>query len=217
MRPIVLVIGPSLLSSANDICTSQTPGAKGNMTLNGSTVANGVATLVTPGQRVLITTADSTTIFTLYGTTATGAVVTECLISNGTSVQSTLDYYTVTQIAVNQGTTAAVTVGTNGVGSTPWVHMDWFADAQIAIQCTVSGTVNYTVQSSLDPESLIWTNPALTSTSMTWVNSSDTAAVNATATIQTNYAYCPRWIRCLLNSGSGSVTMTVLQSGVAAY
>ena len=107
-----------------------------------------------------------------------------------------------------------VSVGPNASGATrsTLVRMDDWAPPQIAIQCTVSGTVNYTVQSSRDDPNDP-TNP-VAQASMTWVSSSDAAAVGATATIQTNYAFCPRFISVLLNSGTGTVTMTVLQSSV---
>jgi len=110
-----------------------------------------------------------------------------------------------------------VTVGPLAAGgtSTPWVALDPWAVAQVAIQCNVVGTVNYTVQSTLDdPNSP--TNPVLAS-AVTWVNTSDTAAVGASGPIQTNFAYTPLYVRCLLNSGTGSVTMTVLQSSSVPY
>ncbi len=219
MRPVIVSIGPSLASSANDIALSQTPGAAGALTINGSlavtTLGVTTAVLATP-QRVLITTADTTTTFTITGTTASGALLTESFLVTGGSTYSALDYAVVTSIKVNQGTTAAVTVGTNGIGSTPWVRCDEWANAQIAIQCNVTGTVNYTVQSTLDDPNRPWDTPPLPS-AMTWVNTSDTAAVGATATVQTNFAYCPTFVRVLLNSGSGSVTTTVLQSNAAPY
>ena len=110
-----------------------------------------------------------------------------------------------------------VSVGPNATGGTssPWVRLDDWASPQIAIQCTVSGTVNYTVQSTLDdPNSP--TNPVAAG-SVTWVNSADPAAVGATGTIQTNYAFCPAFIRVVMNSGTGTVTMTVNQSGSVPY
>lgn len=107
-----------------------------------------------------------------------------------------------------------VSVGPNANNGTrsALVRMDDWAPPQIAIQCTASGTVNYTVMSSLDDPNDP-TNPVALA-SMTWVNSSDSAAVAATGTIQTNFAFCPRFISFVMNSGTGSVTMTVLQSSV---
>lgn len=109
-----------------------------------------------------------------------------------------------------------VTVGPNAttpLGST-LVRLDDWALPNVSIQVNVTGTVNYTVQSSLDDPNDP-TNPVALA-SMTWISSSDSNAVGATAAIQTNYFFVPRFVRVLLNSGSGSVTMTVLQSGVVS-
>lgn len=221
MRPIVSTVGPLSSASANNIALSQTPGAAGALTLNGSTVVNGVAVL-DHARRVLITTTDTTHTFTITGTSPTGTLLTEVVQNSGTSVASQLDYLTVTSVVINGAATAAVTVGTNTVASTPWMRMDEWALPMLSIQCDVSGTVNYTVQSSLDdPNSP--TNPVLPS-AMTWVNSPDTNAVNATAAIQTSYGgfaaagyLSPLWVRVTLNSGSGTVTATVVQAGVVPY
>lgn len=184
-----------------------------NVALNGSLVNSSGVAVLTHAQRVLITTTDTTTKFTITGTDAAGNIISETLTNSGTSVQSALDYLTVTSITTNQGTTAAITVGTNGVGSTPWVRCDEWANTQVTIQIDVTGTVNYTVQSTLDdPNSA--TNSVLPS-AVDWVNSNDTNVVGATSTLQTNYLFSPTFVRCLLNSGSGSCTMTVAQANVA--
>lgn len=214
MRPVTVTAGPVGTVAANNIALSQTPGAAGPLTLNGSLVVAGVAILPTP-QRILVTTADSTHVLTIVGQTASGAALTETLALNGTTVQSTLDYAKVTSITINGAATAAITVGTSGVAATAWVRLDDYALGQVAIQVDVTGTVNYTIQSSLDdPNSP--TNPVLPQ-NMVWVSTSDTAGVGATGSIQTNFAYAPTWVRALLNSGAGSISMTVLQLGVAPY
>ena len=188
MRPVTVSVGPLAAASANNIATSQTPGGAGNLTLNGTLVSGGVAVLDSP-RRILITTTDSTRTFTVTGTSQTGTVLTETMKSNGTNVQSTLDYTTVTNIAISAAAGAAVTVGTNGVAATPWVRLDEWANTQTAIQIDVTGTVNYTVQSSLDdPNSA--TNSVLPQ-NMVWINTNDTNVVNATSSLQTNYAFSP--------------------------
>jgi hypothetical protein len=123
----------------------------------------------------------------------------------------------VTRISVNANLTANVTVGDGGtpLAATPWVRLDEWAQAQTSIQCTASGTVNYTVQSSNDdPNSA--TNPVLPQ-NVTWITTNDTNAVGATTSILTNYLISPLWVRVILNTGSGSVTATVIQAGVAPY
>jgi len=221
MRPITLTVGPLTAGSANNIAQSQTPGAAGALTLNGTTVVNGVAVL-DHARRVLITTTDNTHTFTITGTSPTGTLLTEVVTSNGTNVQSALDYLTVTSIVISGAASGAVTAGTNGVASSPWARLDEWALPFVSIQCDVSGTVNYTVQSSMDdPNSP--TNPVIPS-AVAWINSPDTNAVAATGQIQTTFggfnayvALFPLWVRVLLNSGTGTVTTTVTQSGVAPY
>ena len=78
------------------------------------------------------------------------------------------------------------------------------------IQVTVSGTINYTVQQSLDDPNTI----AGGYVAVTWINHPDPALVAATANVQGNYAYLPRIVRILVNSQTnpGQVTMTVIQA-----
>lgn len=213
MRPITATIGPLTASSANNIALSQTPGAAGPLTLNGSLVAGGVAVITNP-QRITITTTDATHSFTITGTTPTGSALTETVIGNGTSVTSLLDYAKVSSIVISGAASAAVTVGTSGTGATPWVRLDEWGPPQVGIQCDVIGTVSYTVQSTNDdPNSP--TDPVSPS-AMQWIATNDTNAVNATASVQTNYLFAPTFVRALLNSGTGSVAMKVIQYNVAS-
>lgn len=109
-----------------------------------------------------------------------------------------------------QSMRTTVSDASGGVQYSSWLRFDDFAPSNISIQCTVSGTVNYTVQSTLDdPNDPI--NPVATG-SVTWVDSSDTAVVGATTTQQSNFLFAPKFVRIKLNSGSGSVTATFLQS-----
>lgn len=212
MRPITATVGPLAAGSATAIATSQTPGAAGALTLNGALVSGGVAVMDNP-RRVLITTADTTTVFTISGLTPTGSALSESFKVTAGSTYSTLDYAKVTSVTVNQGTTAAVTVGTNGIASTPWARTDEWADSNVSVECDASGTVNYTVQASNnDPNSP--TNPVLPQ-NMTWIPSNDAQAVGATASILTNYIFSPAFVRVVLNSGTGTVVMTVTQYNVA--
>lgn len=213
MRPITATVGPLAAASANNIALSQTPGAAGALTLNGSLVTAGVAVLDNP-RRVLITTADTTHTFTVTGATPTGSVISEVVGPITTSAATAQDFKTVTSVTINGAATAAVTVGTNGIASTPWVRLDEWANPPVSIQCNASGTVNYTVQSTNDdPNSP--TNPVLPS-AMTWIATNDTNAVGATGSVQTNYLFAPTFVRVLLNSGTGSVVMTAIQYNVAS-
>ena len=213
MRPSTVTVGPLAAASANALALSQTPTA-GPVTLNGALASSGVVTMDTP-RRVLITTTgnESANTFTITGTNWSGIAISETLAGAniGTS-QSVLDYATVTSIKIANNAAAALTIGTSSVASSPWIRMDDWAFPQVAVQCSVSGTVNYTLQQTLqDPNSPYSpVAPAL----VQWVQSSDPAVVNVSATAQTSYAYSPAYVRVTLNSGTGSVTATLTQFSV---
>jgi hypothetical protein len=217
LRPITVTVGPLAAASANNIALSQTPAGAGNLILNGALVPTvgseaGTAILDTP-RRILITTTDTTHTFTIVGASATETLLTETFLVSGGSTYSQLDYAEVDSITINGAATGAVTVGTNGIASTPWVRLDEWANTQVSLQVDVTGSVNYTVQSTLnDPNSA--TNPVLPS-AVNWVNTNDTNLVGATTTLQGNYLFSPTFIRVLLNSGSGSLNVTIAQANVA--
>lgn len=212
MRPITVSVGPLTAATGNNVALSQTPGGAGNLTLNGSLVSGGVA-IIGNAQQIKFTTTDSTHTATITGTSWANDPISETVALNGSNVSTVLSYKTVTQISVNAALTAAVTVGTSGVGSSGWARMDEWANTQVTMQFDVSGTVNYTVQSTLDdPNSA--TDP-VTPSAVNWVSSNDTNVVGATSTLQSNYLFSPTFIRVLLNSGTGTVTAKIAQANVA--
>lgn len=106
-----------------------------------------------------------------------------------------------------------VSVGPNAAAFPAYSNMvrfDDFAPGLVSIQCNVVGTVNYTIQTSMDdPNSP--TNPVAVG-SMVWVDSDDPLVVGAIATAKTGFSFAPLFARVMLNSGSGSVVSTFLQS-----
>lgn len=93
-------------------------------------------------------------------------------------------------------TTSNASGGT--VNSSP-IPMDYIPSVpfNVGIGCIVSGTVEYSVQHTFDG-----TN---------WFNNANISGLSASA--QTNYMFPVKQIRLQQTSGSGSVTMTVLQAG----
>jgi hypothetical protein len=214
MRPVVVTVGPLTASTGNNIALTQTPGGAGNLTLNGTLVTAGVAILPN-AEKVTLTTTDATHTATINGTSWAGDKISELITFTGSAVTSVLSYKTITSISVSAALSAAITVGTSGIGYSPWVRLDEYAAAQVSITTSISGTVNYTVQQSNDdPNSP--TNPVLPS-AVAWLPSADSNAVGAAANIATFFTYAPLWVRLLLNSGTGSVTATIVQLGVAPY
>lgn len=109
-----------------------------------------------------------------------------------------------------QARQVTVSDASGGVKYSSWVRFDDFGPSNISMQCDVSGTVNYTVQSTLEDPNDPFDPVAVNS--VTWVDSSDTNVVSATTTQQSNFLFAPKYVRVKLNSGSGSVTATFLQS-----
>lgn len=106
--------------------------------------------------------------------------------------------------------TVSVSDASGGAKATDIVRFDDWAPGTVSIQVTVTGTVNYTVQTSMDdPNSP--TNPVAVG-SMTWVPSTDTTVVGQSATKSSTFAAAPLFARVLLNSGNGSITATFLQN-----
>lgn len=110
-----------------------------------------------------------------------------------------------------------VTVGPNAAGGTSsqWVRFDtWSPSTTVAIQVDVSGTVNYTVQTTMDdPNSPQSPVPVA---SVAWFDSADTAVVGATASKQSSLSVLPVFARVLMNSGNGTVKATFVQAGNVA-
>jgi len=214
MRPITVTVGPLATASANNICLSQSVSGAGSFILNGTLVSGGVAKLDNP-RKVLITSTgnDSAVSFTITGTTYSNSITSEVILgSNASSVYTITDFLTISSIKTSSSTASTVTIGTNGIAGSPWVSFDPWSTSYISIQAVVSGTVNYTIQQTTDdPNSA---DTPISVQNVTWVNSNDTAVVGATTTQQSNYLFTPIFARVVLNSGSGSVKTTFVQSGV---
>lgn len=211
MQPINVSVGPLAAASANVVALSQTPASA--ITLNGADASGGVATLDAP-RRVLVTTTgnESGKTILLVGTDRGGVAQSETLAApNVGTVQSALDYKTVTAMTISAAAAGALTVGTSAVASSRWARLDSWAFAQSTIQCVASGTVSYTVETCMqDPNSA--TVPVAPS-AMVWSPSTDPNVVNATGTEPSFFANSPTWARVTLNSGTGSVAAVIAQSG----
>jgi len=226
LSPGMAVSGAAITSGTTVIGFGTGTGGIGTYILNvaqtfssATIYGNAVATLDNP-RRVLITAAanESAKTFTITGIGANGNIVSEVITGpNIGTAQSVLDYKTVTSITISAAAAGAITVGTSGVGGSRWVSFDAFAPSFISLQCNVTGTINYTVQTTLnDPYDPI---TPVAPASVVWVNSSDSAVVGATANQQSNFLFCPVYARILINSstGNGSVATTFLQSSSVPF
>lgn len=228
MKPVYL---SKVLAAASTtaICASQTPSGAGNLTINGGSASGGVATLDT--QRIVLFTfaADETGhTFVVYGTDDNGTTIQESVAGNSTTATTTQNFKTVTRISISAAATGAITVGTNGVGASPWqIISSDMTPSNLGIGCTVSGTVNFTWQYTFDDPSGTFPNPAAVTTSgyanaskggaltqfpTAWSLSALTSKSSATDSSMTTPIYA--W-RLLINSGTGTAQAIVVQSGIA--
>jgi hypothetical protein len=210
MLPRKVTVGPLTAASANNIAASQTPAGAGDLTLTAAALAG---TVPDHPRRVLFTPAGAEaangTIWTVYGLDWNNNTVSEVVtgVNNPSTVATKYDFKRVTRIAVNKAQAGAVTVGTNGVASSRPIYLDPFARAPIGMQATVSGTVNYTVQQTVqDLNDVGYVNA-------TWLDHPDPNMVGATVNVQGNYGYLPQWCRITINSGTGTVELMVVQAG----
>lgn len=211
MRPITIT---KQLDAADDngIATAQQLGAAGDLTLDGALVSGGVADLGTP-RRVGITVAVadlSAVNFTVYGTTSQGFEISETIAGpNNNTVSTTRDFATVTRVAADAAVGTDVIVGTTGVGATEWMPLDIYAsNGRTTIDTIVTGTVNYTVQYTND-------DPFDNSIIQTSKDHPTAALVGATADqYGSTDTIIMRAVRLLINSGTGSVKMTVVQQSL---
>lgn len=170
--------------------------------------------LLDTARRVLFTSSGTDTglTITLSGRDWSGQTISETLTggSSGNPVYSVLDYLGVTAVQVSGATAGTISVGTNGVASSPWINMDAWAMGTAAIQCVASGTVNYTVQTSNDdPNS--YGNP-VSRASVAW-DSANGGLIGQTTSGSYAFPAVPAWLRVLLNSQTnpGFVRMTAVQ------
>lgn len=111
-------------------------------------------------------------------------------------------------VTVSVGPSAAVPIASS------WIRLDEWSTGAVGYQVNFTGAVNYTVQGTFDdPNSP--TNPVPVA-NVTWING-PANTVGASTAQQGSYIVPPTYLRLLLNSGAGVVTMTVVQSGVAPY
>lgn len=165
-------------------------------------------------RQVTITPAgdESANTFVVTGADLSGNVISESVAGKNASASTTTGYFaTVTSVTIANAAAAALTVGMTNTAASPWVRFDDFAPSNISVQCSVSGSATYTLQSSLDDPNDPFSPVA--ASAMTWVNTSDTAVVAATTTQQSNFLFAPKFARVLLTTTStGSVRSTFLQN-----
>lgn len=209
MRPIEVSKALTALDR-NGICEAQQLAAAGNLIINGVYASGGVATLET--QRIVgIYSAGnlSALTFTVYGTNSNNVSISEAISGpNNSTVSTTQNFYTVTRVAVSGVVGTDVEVGTTGVGATAPIVLDqYISPFNVSIGATVTGTVNFTVQYT---NGNVFPTDFADLNNLVWIDTIAAGSVNAVGTLVSPVAA----IRLLINSGTGTVKMTVRQAGI---
>lgn len=201
-------------AAANNIAQSQSPGA-GVITLNGSLVTAGVATL-DAARRVILTSGGNDTgiTFTVVGTNRFGSALTETVTgASGAAASTTQDFKTVTSVTHTGSVAGTLTIGTSGIGSSEWVMIAPSANpVNLGIGVVVSGTINYTVEYTYDDPNAVFTGTFPTAFNISG-GSLTAKAANGDAGSTFNFPVVA--VRVTQNSftNPGNLKMVVLQSG----
>lgn len=186
-------------------------------TANDVSVGTWSAATLDQARRVLLTfAADETgTDFVVTGTDRYGNPISETVAGTATTASTKLDFATVESISISAAAAGAIIAGTSAVAASDWVRFDDWTQNMLSIQANISGTVNYTIQSTLDdPNSP--TDPVPVA-DITWFDSNDSNLTAETVARQSNTQIMPTYARVLLNSGDGTVTATFTQFAQGAW
>ncbi len=148
MNPVFVSLALAT-ASANLYVTSVTPTSGTALTLTGSAPAVPRRVLLTYGSE------GSARTLVVTGTDRYGNVISETLAvpSGGAgTVYTNQDFATVTSaLPLGGGWTAAATLGTNGVGSGPWIAREWGGVGKIGVLTrVVTGAATYSVEVTWD-------------------------------------------------------------------
>lgn len=206
MRPIQIVTTSFPIADGNYLATAQTPAVAGFLTL--------VASTITPPRFVTITSAgnDSGRTFTIVGVGPNNETQTEAVTGAnvGTST-STKTFAFVESIYVDGATAGAVEAGVTQSGYSQWIPLDIYTPNQVTtISATVSGTVNYSIEyTNEDPFDHSFVHQAV-------AHPAAGGAFTSATTSQTHFTTTlMRAVRYKINSGSGSIRLTITQQSTA--
>jgi hypothetical protein len=136
------------------ISASQTPGGAGNLTITGALASGGSVTLTDP-QPVSIYSGSNIAarVFTITGTDRYGVAQTATVTGvNASTVSSTAFFKTITQIAVDAGTGAAVEAGVTGLLKSRWFPVNnRYSTFATGVAVDISGTCTFSVEYAMEP------------------------------------------------------------------
>jgi hypothetical protein len=178
----------------------------GNVTVG----TNGHAYITNVGmaRQVLLTfgTDDSANSYTITGTNSGGNPLTEVVAGGATTATTVNDFQSVTQVTAAQASAGTVKVGTNGIGSSEFVSLNYHAQpVNISVANIVSGTISYTVQ---------WTYDDPNKVTPTWFDDATAASKSANQVTVMNDPVFGSRVKINSFTAPGSVTTTYIQAGL---
>ncbi len=218
MSNIKVITLTGLAASANNISLAQTTAGAANLTITGALASGGVATLAPAGRVSLASTGNiATVIFTITGTDRYGNAQTATVTGiNNSTVATVIDFKTVTQIATSGAVGTNVTVGTNGIASTPWYPGDYKTGKVPVITVALSSgaVLTYTVEftpTNLNDQALAIGAQIAQAQTATVFPSTDTTVIAASTSQATNFINGMPGMRVTLNTyTSGTITVTII-------
>jgi len=206
MRPIQIVTTSFPTADDDYLATSQSLAGAGFLTL--------VASTITPPRFVTITSAgdDSGITFTIVGVGPNGETQTETITGPDTDVvTSTKTFAFVESIFASGATDDDVEAGVAQSGYSQWIPLDIYVPNQVTtISATVSGTIDYSIQyTNEDPFDHSFVHQAV-------AHPASGGAFTGASTSQTHFTTTlMRAVRYLINSGDGSIRLTITQQSTA--
>lgn len=210
MYPIRQTVALSPAADNDGITSAQSRSTAGNFTFDGVLVSGGVATLdsnANARQVVFDSTGnENTKTYRITGTVIYGSptTVTEVLVGALSSGSTTNFFFTVTQIASDGGTVGAVKWGTSSIGSGQIIPVNMYGSPfELGIGLALTGTANFTLQETYDSVFDLAGTPV-------WFD--DATIASKSANFAGKVSQPCRAVRLKINSGTGSVALSLVQS-----
>lgn len=207
MRPKQIILDLADVD-VNGVFEDQTLGGAGSFTLNGAQVVNGE--WVTPdgaARQIGFESAANLSAVTLTVTgfedEARNIAITETLSApNANTVETTNYFYVITDIAADGAVGSNIEAGAVDEAVSPIIPLN-YKGGTVAMNFTVTGTINYTVQQTFFEYNDVSSLP------LVWDDHDDGDLVSQTATKNGNYIAIPRAMRVKINSYSSGAALTI--------
>ena len=179
----------------------------------------------------------STAFFTITGTREGGGIIRETLVgSTGTTTrQTTQDFLTVTSITASSVLGSSALFGTSSIGGTPWQMVNWqispielgggiaFSTGAASVTASIEHTFDdptgtypnrFSGANGSTQSANIGVPSVYVSTSLQNLNPSNVLWSPFPSDSFAPFTPCAAWRLTIVSSGGGTITATVVQSGV---